>query len=105
MYGYTMHVPAPAEAYRALHRAVLDVVREQGGAEGLILHLAYETAGGFDLTEVWESKDQLDAFNATVFPQAAARAGVPMEGPPPQTVEFDPIGVMTPRVFSSDTPA
>jgi hypothetical protein len=104
MYGYTMHVPAPADAYRALHRAVLDVVGDDG-VEGLILHLAYETDAGFDLTEVWESKDQLDAFNATVFPQAAARAGVPMEGPPPETVEFEPIGVMTPRVFDSDAPA
>ena len=105
MYGYTTHVPAPAAAYRALHQAVLDVVAEEGGVEGLILHLAYETAEGFDLTEVWESKEQLDAFNATVFPKAAARAGVLMDGPPPETVEFDPIGVMTPQVFSSDAPA
>lgn len=55
---------------------------------------------------MWESKEQLDAFNETVFPKAMARAGVSMEGPP-ETVEFDPIGVMTPGhvVRSSRVPA
>ena len=102
MYGYTMHIPAPAEAYRAMHKAVLEVIGEDGGGDGLILHLALETDQGFDLTEVWESKEQLDAFNKTVFPKAMTRAGVSMEGPPPKTVEFDPIGVMTPGPFTSD---
>ncbi len=102
MYGYTMHIPAPAEAYRAMHKAVLEVIGEDGGGDGLILHLAHEKDLGVDLTEVWESKDQLDAFNETVFPKAMARAGVSMEGPPPETVEFDPIGVMTAGPFTSD---
>jgi hypothetical protein len=104
MYGYTMHIPAPAEAYRALHRAVLEVVEEDGGAEGLVLHLAYETDTGFDLVEVWESKERLDTFNETVFPKAVARAGVPMDGPPPTTTEFEPIGVMAPQAFTLDAP-
>jgi hypothetical protein len=102
MYGYTMHIPAPAEAYQAMHKAVLEVVGEDGGGDGLILHLALKTDQGFDLTEGWESKEQLDAFNKTVFPKAMARAGVSMDGPPPETVEFDPIGVMTPGPFTSD---
>jgi hypothetical protein len=105
MYGYTMHIPAPGEAYLAMHKAVMDVMSEEGGGEGLILHLAYETDLGFDLTEVWESKTQLDAFNETVFPKAMARAGVPMDGPPPETVAFDPLGVVTPRPFTSDATA
>ena len=102
MYGYTMHIPAPAEAYQAMHKAVLEVVGEDGGGDGLILHLALETDQGFDLTEVWESKEQLDAFNKTVFPKAMTRAGVSMDGPPPETVEIDPIGVMTPGPLTSD---
>ena len=105
MYGYTMHIPAPAEAYRAMHTAVLEVIGEDGGGDGLILHLAHETEQGFDLTEVWESKEHLDAFNETVMPKAMARAGVPMDGPPPETEEFDPIGVMAPRAFTSDAMA
>jgi hypothetical protein len=102
MYGYTTHVPAPIEVYHALHRAVLEVVAEDGGAEGLILHLAYPTDLGFDLTEVWESKEQFETFNRDVFPKAMARAGVPMEGPQPPLEEFDPVSVVTPRPFTTD---
>lgn len=102
MYGYTMHMPAPIETYRAMHEAVLAVLREDGGGEGLLLHLAYPTDRGFDLTEVWESKEQSEAFNRDTFPKAMARAGMPMDGPEPDIVEFDPAVVMTPRAFTSD---
>ena len=102
MYGYTTHVPAPIEAYQAVHRAVLEVVAQDGGAEGLVLHLAYATDQGFDLTEVWESKDRFDAFNREVFPKAMARAGVPMEGPQPELEEFEPVSVVAPRAFTTD---
>ena len=102
MYGYTMHLPVPPEAYLAMHRAMVDVIDEEGGGEGLILHLAYQTDHGCDLTEVWESKERLDAFNETVFPKAMARAGMAFDGPRPEAVEFDPLAVTTPRGFSSD---
>jgi hypothetical protein len=102
MYGYTLHVPAPIDAYRAIHRAVLEVVNEEGGGEGLILHFAYPTDRGYDLTEVWESKEHLDTFNRDVFPKAMARAGVPMDAAQPEPIEFTPASVMTPRAFSSD---
>jgi len=103
MYGYTTHVPAPIEAYKAVHQAVLEVVAEDGGdSEGLVVHLAYATDRGFDLTEVWQSKQQFDAFNRDVFPKAMARAGVPTDGPEPELLEFDPVGVITPRAFTTD---
>lgn len=102
MYGYTMHFPAPIEVYLTMHRAVLAEVDDYGGIEGLVVHLAYPTDQGFDLTEVWQSKDQLDTFNRDVFPKAMARAGLPMDQPPPQPVEFIPTVVMTPAAFSSD---
>jgi hypothetical protein len=90
MYGYTMDVPAPIEAYQAIHRAVMEVADEEGGGEGLLLHLAYPTAQGFVLTEVWETKEHLDAFNRDVIPKAMARAGVPMDGPQPAPTELAP---------------
>ena len=102
MYGYTLHVPAPIEVYRAMHKAVLELLDEEGGGEGLVLHIAYPTDQGFDLTEVWDSREHLDAFNRDVFPKAMARAGVPMDGPQPEPVEFTPATVMTPRAFNSD---
>lgn len=102
MYGYTLHVPAPIEMYRAVHKAVLEVIEEEGGGEGLVLHVAYPTDQGFDMTEVWDSKEHLDAFNREVFPKAMTRAEVPMDGPQPEPVEFAPAAVMTPRAFNSD---
>ena len=102
MYGYTMHVPAPIDAYHAMHKAVMELADEEGGVEGLLLHLAYSTDQGFDLTEVWETKEALDAFNRDVFPKAMARAGVSMDGAQPEAVEFVPAGVVTPRAFISD---
>jgi hypothetical protein len=105
MYGYTMHVAAPIEAYRALHKAVMEVVDEAGGVDGLVLHLAYATEAGFDLTEVWASKEQLDSFNAALLPKAMARAGVAMDGPGPDVSEFEPVVVMAPRAFTSEAMA
>jgi len=102
MYGYTMHVPAPIEMYHRLHQAVLEVIDEHGGADGLLLHLAYPVRDGFDLTELWETKEEFDAFNRDIFAKAAERAGVPMEEPQPPQVEFTPAGLTTPRVFSTD---
>jgi hypothetical protein len=102
MYGYTLHFPAPIDAYRAMHKAVLEVLDEEGGAGGLLVHLAYPTDVGFDLTEVWESKEHLDTFNRDVFPKAMSRAGLPTQGPQPVPEEFTPVVVMTPRAFDSD---
>ncbi|NUR15339.1 MAG: hypothetical protein HOQ13_03405, partial [Dermatophilaceae bacterium] len=53
-------MPAPIDVYLAMHRAVLEVMSEDGEVEGLLVHYAYPSADGFDLVEVWESKEQLD---------------------------------------------
>jgi hypothetical protein len=105
MYAYTLQIPAPPDVYLTLHRAVVEVVNEGGGGDGLILHLVRETDNGCELTEVWESKDQLDDFNNTVFPKAVARSGVLMDGPAPELVEFNPLTLVTPRAFTSDSQA
>jgi hypothetical protein len=104
MYAYTMHIPAPIEAYEAMHKAVLEVMEEEGAGagDGLLLHLAYATDEGFDLTEVWESKEQLDAFNEDVFSKAMTRSGISMDGPAPEPVEFVPAGLVLPRAFTLD---
>jgi hypothetical protein len=85
-----------------MHKAVLEVIAEEGGGDGLLLHVAYPADRGFDLTEVWESKENLDAFNRGVFPKAMSRAGLPAGGPRPASDEFTPSAVMTPRAFNSD---
>lgn len=103
MYGITTHVSAPSDTYHAVHRAVMSVAEEQGAGEGLVLHLAYATDDGFDILEVWESREYADAFNATVMPAAMERAGLPTDGAEPRVEEFDPIGVLVPVAPSAPT--
>jgi hypothetical protein len=74
MYGYTLHVPAPIDAYRAMHEAVLAVLEEEGGGEGLVVHIAYPTDEGFDLTELF-APPGMSSSNSSI-----ALVGVRMSG-------------------------
>jgi hypothetical protein len=97
MYGFTTYVSGPKETYQVVHRAVMDVVTERGsGGEGLVLHVAYTTDEGFAVVEVWESREQSDAFYDTIMPLAMERAGVPADAPEPRIEEFETIGVLVP---------
>jgi len=102
MYGFTLSIPAPIAAYQAIHKATLEVLDEEGGGEGLLLHFVYPTGQGFVLTEVWDSKEHSDAFNRHVLPKAMSRAGLPVNSPQPEPVEFSPAVVMTPHAFNPD---
>lgn len=45
--------------------------------------------------EVWESKEQADAFNRDVLPQAVARLGGDESGPQPEVIRFEPLTATT----------
>jgi hypothetical protein len=64
-WGVTIDVAAPVELYDALHAALLE--RTGSSVEGLLVHLARETAGGFQVLEVWESKEQYDRYTDDVI--------------------------------------
>ena len=97
MYGYMMRAQEPIEAYNALHKEVVDIVGTNE-PDGLLVHVAYASDAGYDVVEVWESKDQADAFNRDIVGQAFQRLGMTMDGSPPDLTEFDPVQVITPRV-------
>ena len=92
-YAYVVDVPAPIELYDAVHA---EVVRRSGGqADGLLVHLARVTATGFQVLEVWESKEQSDRFgDEFVGPAVAAAGGADVDGPEPPREEFEPRGLM-----------
>ena len=94
MYAITTHVEAPPEAYHAVHREVMGLVDASGVGEGLVVHLAYATAQGFDVVDVWESRALAETFNAEVMPVAMQRAGVPTDGPAPEVDELDLLNLM-----------
>jgi hypothetical protein len=94
-YGFVMDVPAPIEFYDALHAEVAR--RAPGGVEGILLHVGRATRTGFQLVEVWDSKEQFDRFNAAIFGPALTEVsgGRPLPAEP-TLEEFEPRGLVIP---------
>ena len=62
--------PLNAEAYDGLFRQVGDKLRS---APGFIAHLAGPTAGGWGITEIWESRAAADALRGALAGRHAWR--------------------------------
>ena len=95
-YGVITHVPAPIELYDAIH----SLVKERTGTEvdGLLLHIGRPSAAGFDVVEVWDSKEQFDRYNRElVAPLVAEASGGGAPPPDPQQIEeFEVRGLVIP---------
>jgi len=92
-YAFTVRVPMPIEAYDASHAEILRAVGDEP-VDGMILHMARAVADGFEILEIWQSREQADRFNREVVGPALERIGVPTDGPEPQVEEFEPRVVM-----------
>ena len=94
-YGIITSVAAPPEVYDVLHQQLLQRVGSK--IDGLLLHVGRATDHGFDVIEVWESKEQFDTFNDTVVRVLMAELTSPeTPSPPPQIEEFDVRGMVIP---------
>ncbi|MCW2620891.1 MAG: hypothetical protein JWL64_493 [Frankiales bacterium] len=95
-YGVVTQVPEPIEAYDAVHAEIVKAIGD-AAPPGLIFHAARPTTEGFEIYEVWESKQHSDAFNAQVVGLAIELTDVDTEGPQePVVTEFEPRGLMVP---------
>ena len=94
-YGFVMDVPAPIEFYDALHAELAR--RTSGDVDGLLLHVARQTGDGFQVIEVWESKELCDRYTAELVNPTIAElsAGQPMPMAP-ALEEFEPRGLVVP---------
>jgi hypothetical protein len=95
MYGVVTDVPAPVELYDAAHAAV---GRRSGAKiEGLLVHIGRSTSSGFQVIEVWESREHFDRYNREVVGPVMAdlAQGQPAPAVPPP-VEFDVRGLVIP---------
>ena len=94
-HGLVMDVPAPIEFYDALHAEIGR--RTAGGVDGMLLHVGRATRGGFQVFEVWESKERCDRFYAEIVGPALTQVS---GGQPPPTEpameEFEPRGLIVP---------
>lgn len=94
-YGFVMDVPAPIQFYDALHAELAR--RASGGVDGLLLHLARETGAGFQIIEVWESKELCGRYTAElVNPAIAELSGGQPPSMAPAVEEFEPRGLVVP---------
>ena len=87
MYSFTIDVPAPIEAYDALHRAL---VAETGGqVPGLLAHLGRATEGGFQVIEVWQDEATYRRFDAEIVAPMMERFAQGHEAATLPVVPFD----------------
>ena len=94
-YGFVMDVPATIEFYDALHAELAR--RTTGGVDGLLLHVARQTLAGFQILEVWESKELCDHYTAElVNPTIAELAGGQPMPMAPAIEEVEPRGLVVP---------
>lgn len=65
-YGIIVTVPAPIDMYRAVNAEVSNKMGDSAPT-GLLVHIARATTDGFQVIEVWESKQQCDSFQDDVL--------------------------------------
>ena len=93
-YGFVIDVRAPIEFYDALHAEVARFAT--GAVDGMLVHLGQETPRGFEVTEIWESKELCDRFNQEVGPALARLSGGRPPPEEPRMQEFEPRGLIVP---------
>ena len=95
-YGLMQTVPLPIEAYEQIH-AQIGAAQVQRPAHGLLVHFARTTEQGYQVVEVWESKEDCDRFFAEVVNPIVERfaAGRPLPSAP-AIEEFEVHGLVTP---------
>ena len=96
MYGVFTTVPAPVETYDRMHAELIK--RAGPSVHGLLVHIGRATTDGFQIVQVWESKEHYDRANTdVVFPLMRELAG---DQPPPSiepaTEAFDVRGLVIP---------
>ena len=95
-YAFVVDVPAPIEFYDRLHAELAR--RASGEVEGLLVHVARPIGAGFQVMEVWESKELCDRYTAELVNPAIAElsGGQPPPGGDPAIEEFEPRGLVVP---------
>jgi hypothetical protein len=98
MYGVITTVPAPVEAYDRMHAELIKRAGSSVTSVGLVVHIGRATTDGFQIVQVWESKEHYDRANTDiVFPLMRELAG---DQPAPSieqaTEAFDVRGLVIP---------
>jgi hypothetical protein len=94
-FGIIIDVPAPIEFYDAVLAEVGS--RMSGPVEGLLCHVARPTPAGFQVIEIWATREQYERYDAEIVaPTLAELAGDRPPPAPPSAEEFEPRGLVVP---------
>ena len=96
MYGVITTVPAPVETYDRMHAELIK--RAGPSVHGLLVHSGRATTDGFQIVQVWESKEHYDRANTDiVLPLLRELAGdQPVPSIRQATEAFDVHGLVIP---------
>jgi hypothetical protein len=100
IWAVTEDVSAPAEPYDlvelydTVHRLLLE--RTGGAFDGRLVHLAWPTADGLRVIEVWESREQYDRYGREVIEPLVAEVLAGRPHPPEVVTRFDVRGLVVP---------
>jgi hypothetical protein len=97
-YALKINVNAPVAMYDAVHAQVVE--QTKGEIEGLLVHLATPTPSGFEVVEVWESREAFTRYNVEVIAPLLAAAPTDPDGsaaPTQQVEELDLRAVVIPQ--------
>lgn len=96
-YAVTVRVRMPIEVYDTTHAEVMKAAPNDDG--GLIVHVARALPDGFEVFEVWESREHAERFNREVVFPAMQRLGIGNPEDEPQVEEFEPHTVLVPQPY------
>ncbi|GAA3702842.1 hypothetical protein GCM10022204_19970 [Microlunatus aurantiacus] len=91
-YGVITSVGESITSYDRLHAALME--RTGDDLTGMLLHVGRETDEGFQVIEVWETKEQFDRCNREIIWPLAAELFGPEPSAPPTFEEFEPRGLV-----------
>ena len=95
VYGVITRVAAPIEAYDAVHARFL-AQQTDTPVDSLLVHIGCPDGDGFQVIEVWESKEKFDQFNREVVAPMVAEAAEGAVRAAPRIAEFEVRGLVLP---------
>jgi hypothetical protein len=98
MYGVVTAVPAPVEIYDRMHAELIKRASTSLAGTGLLVHVGRATADGFELFQVFESKEHYDRAMETSASLMRELAGdLPQPSTEQSTEVFEVRGIVIPR--------
>ena len=94
VYGVITHVAAPIEAYDAVHARFM--AQADIDVDSMLVHIGCPDGDGFQVIEVWESKEKFDQFNREVVAPMVAEAAEGAVPAAPRIEEFEVRGLVLP---------